>query len=276
MTGHDETNHGEVAAGENTRDPALERLIERVLDQAPAQHLDDDQLAALFGEELSESERGELVDRLIADPDALGKIKSLRPLRAWSDGVAGAIEESRRFEARGSDSQRSESQRAKSQRSESQRSESRRSEAQRSESRRRERRRPVRRWALAASLLAVIGAGFLLPQLGLFENPETLRTPAAAIAPVAIEPADGARLSAAPSSFVFSIPGEPGRTFTVMLFDESSTLLWRSPTVNEERVELPSEVAQELAGGRTYLWRVSSDDGLDERRWPLASFEIIP
>ena len=251
MTGHDERHHGDEA-----RDPAFEKSIERALDQAPRQRLDEEELAALFGDELAPSERGELVDRLIADPDALAKLKSLRPLRAWSDGVAGAIEESRRFE--------------------SQSPGSRGSNAPRFESRRRKKKRPARRWALAAGLLAAVGAGLLLPQLGFFDEPETLRNQTIAAAPVAIEPADGARLSAPPSSFVFSVPGEPGHTFTVMLFDEDSTLLWRSPPASEERVELPNELVEQLQDGRTYLWRVSSHDGLDEHRWPLASFEITP
>lgn len=113
----------------------------------------------------------------------------------------------------------------------------------------RPRARPPWRWvqALAASLLVAVGAAVWLrppPQ-------DVLRSSATA---TLIEPADGARLTAAPTRLRWA--AQPGvARYQVRLYDARAELIWQSEPVAAVELEIDESTRGRIGNG-DYLWRV--------------------
>jgi hypothetical protein len=101
------------------------------------------------------------------------------------------------------------------------------------------------RW-LPGSVAAILVAGMLLAYLPR-DGEEPLRGAASAI-----EPADGAALSAAPARFAWS---GAGAACGVTVRDASGARVWRSATTLDGSAVVPADVRAGLRPG-TYLWRL--------------------
>ena len=238
-------------------DPGLEALVAKALDQEESQRLSPDELASLMAGPLDAEERGALVDRLLADTEAVRTLQELRDLDSWSRKTANAligVEAVNNTDARAS----------------------RRPFFSRASSSRHPWSSRPHLLALAATVLLAMGLAFVLPRL---EGPPQTTTRRAALQPeVMYEPADGARLKQAPELFrwTFSESAATDEDVRMLLFDENTELLWRSPRTRDHQVRLPAEWKSRLDAGGTFFWRLSIDDGLETRLSFLAGFEIRP
>ena len=130
-------------------------------------------------------------------------------------------------------------------------------------------------WPWAAALAAIL----LLPLLTLLLRQEP-PLPASgvrgdAIAAAAVEPPDGALLPTAPARLRWS-PVADARQYRVQLLDAEASLLWTSSAGSETTIDLPRELRERLAAGRTYLWRVEILLDGDSRRSPTYAFRLGP
>lgn len=133
-----------------------------------------------------------------------------------------------------------------------------------------------RSWLLAGAAAAALAAAV---GLAVFELPE--RPPGegavrgTGAGELDTDPADGARLAAAPERLSWS-PGETREeevTYRVVLYDAESVPLWQSEPTEERSVELPGPVREDLTPG-TYYWRIRAEAGFERSSSPLLRFEI--
>lgn len=106
----------------------------------------------------------------------------------------------------------------------------------------------MRQWAMAASLVVAVAAGFFLFQ-DADPNPVVLRGATAEVSP---EP--GAALSALPSAFRWSNP-TPGR---FVLLDSLAQPLFEA-TADDGEILVTGELEHVLSAGGQFLWRVEID-----------------
>lgn len=111
-------------------------------------------------------------------------------------------------------------------------------------------RRPPAAFAIAASVLVAVGAGAMLLRA---PTPDALRGAAVE----ALDPADGARLDAAPTRLAWACAAAaPG---TVEVLDATGEVAWRGP-VTDCAAALPDADRARLGAG-DWLWQVRAPDG---------------
>jgi hypothetical protein len=90
----------------------------------------------------------------------------------------------------------------------------------------------------------------------------------------AVEPTDRARLTEAPTRLHWTTKDSPA-SYRVVLYDRESTPIWESDWVTGGSVSLPVDVQLQLRPGDSYLWRVFSRVGIEERQSPVYRFELV-
>lgn len=111
-------------------------------------------------------------------------------------------------------------------------------------------RRPPAVFALAASVLVMVGAGALLLRT---PTPDAVRGSVVA----ALEPDDGARLGSAPARLAWAC--DAARSASVEILDATGELAWRGPAT-ECALDLP-DAARALLGPGDWMWLVRAPDG---------------
>jgi hypothetical protein len=111
-------------------------------------------------------------------------------------------------------------------------------------------RRPPAVFALAASVLVMVGAGALLLRT---PTPDAVRGSVVA----ALEPADGARLGSAPARLAWDC-GVP-LSATVEILDATGEIAWRG-TAMACALDLPDEARARIGAG-DWMWLVRASDG---------------
>ena len=133
----------------------------------------------------------------------------------------------------------------------------------------------TRRWTVAmAAAVAVLAVGL---GIGLVSQRQDSSTPAIGgdvlRAPVvAVDPADGATLDEAPSEMHWE-PQLGATGYVVVLFADGATEVWRSPSTEQSRVELPEAVRSGMEPGH-YSWHVKVEGRVQRSRLGAFRFEI--
>jgi hypothetical protein len=127
--------------------------------------------------------------------------------------------------------------------------------------------------AAAAVLIVAVGAGWLLRDAGA-PHPAAPTMRGSEALTEAVEPTDRARLTEAPTRLHWTTKDSPA-SYRVVLYDRESTPIWESDWVTGGSVSLPVDVQLQLRPGDSYLWRVFSRVGIEERQSPVYRFELV-
>jgi len=133
-------------------------------------------------------------------------------------------------------------------------------------------RRPVARYlALAAVLVLATGLGALWRSSA---RPTSVILRGKPQIGMAVTPADGSLLESAPERLSWTAEsGEP--LYTVAIFDQESTIVWRSTQITGADITLPPDIKDRLGRPGRYYWRVTGIRGVVENSGPLMTFDIV-